>query len=251
MNPMQREFIRMAQIFKARLVAEMEWKQRVLERGLFEDRSNDENTKYEVLSSVRESAYENLRQAYQTRLKATGRAAIVSNNLRELEASLSKLEIQKPIELQLNTLNKAIQSQIADKTVDSNDAQKRIIESREFKNSLKELEKYEECNWVSNATKFEIKEQNDKPVPADLLEIFTKLVNEQANWGQVVASFTDFENAIKHQNPSPALLDAAYKRFVQTLASQNLEQGSAADSKIGESIAEAARSVYQDATCFK
>lgn len=43
MTPVQREFIRLAQIFKSRLVVEMELKQRVMERGLIEQRGiNDE-----------------------------------------------------------------------------------------------------------------------------------------------------------------------------------------------------------------
>lgn len=37
MNPVQREFIRLAQIFKARLMAETELKQRIIERALVED----------------------------------------------------------------------------------------------------------------------------------------------------------------------------------------------------------------------
>lgn len=40
-TPMQREFIRLAQIFKSRLVAEREIQQRVMERGLIEDRFED------------------------------------------------------------------------------------------------------------------------------------------------------------------------------------------------------------------
>ena len=38
MTPIQREFIRLAQIFKARLITEMELRQRVMERGIIEDR---------------------------------------------------------------------------------------------------------------------------------------------------------------------------------------------------------------------
>ncbi|MCC9600417.1 hypothetical protein LOC67_07580 [Stieleria sp. JC731] len=38
MTPLQREFIRLAQIFKSRLVTELEYKQRVMERALIEDR---------------------------------------------------------------------------------------------------------------------------------------------------------------------------------------------------------------------
>lgn len=38
LNPMQREFIRLAQIFKARLITEIELRQRVMERALIEER---------------------------------------------------------------------------------------------------------------------------------------------------------------------------------------------------------------------
>ncbi len=64
MNPMQREFIRLAQIFKARLIAEMEWKQRVIERGLIEDRGNDEDDRYDLLQPIHEKALELERDAY-------------------------------------------------------------------------------------------------------------------------------------------------------------------------------------------
>lgn len=38
MTPLQREFVRLAQIFKSRLITELEYKQRVMERALIEDR---------------------------------------------------------------------------------------------------------------------------------------------------------------------------------------------------------------------
>jgi hypothetical protein len=41
LTPMQREFIRLAQIFKSRLVAEREIQQRVMERSMIEDRFDD------------------------------------------------------------------------------------------------------------------------------------------------------------------------------------------------------------------
>ncbi|MEZ6088460.1 MAG: hypothetical protein R3C05_10625 [Pirellulaceae bacterium] len=41
MTPLQREFVRLAQIFKSRLITELEYKQRVMERALIEDRLGD------------------------------------------------------------------------------------------------------------------------------------------------------------------------------------------------------------------
>jgi hypothetical protein len=53
MTPMQREFIRLAQIFKSQMVAEIELKQRVIERGLIEDREGEE----EELARLQEPAH--------------------------------------------------------------------------------------------------------------------------------------------------------------------------------------------------
>jgi hypothetical protein len=64
MNPMQREFIRLAQIFKAQLIAEMEWKQRVIERGLIEDRSNNEDAILEAMKPAQQAALRQVGNAY-------------------------------------------------------------------------------------------------------------------------------------------------------------------------------------------
>jgi hypothetical protein len=57
LNPMQREFIRMAQIFKSQMIAEIELKQRVVERGLMDqNRSDDEQSENNALKTVRNSA---------------------------------------------------------------------------------------------------------------------------------------------------------------------------------------------------
>lgn len=56
MTPMQREFIRLAQIFKSRLVAEREIQQRVMERGLIEDRFADYSKKLREAAQLEESA---------------------------------------------------------------------------------------------------------------------------------------------------------------------------------------------------
>jgi len=82
MNPMQREFIKLAQIFKARLVAEMEWKQRVMERGLMEDRSNDETKRAEIIRSVHDEALTELKAGYLSLLASI-------RNLRELGSALA------------------------------------------------------------------------------------------------------------------------------------------------------------------
>jgi hypothetical protein len=57
MNPLQREFIKLAQIFKARLVTEMDLKQRVIERAMIEDdREFDLLAEEEAANSIRATA---------------------------------------------------------------------------------------------------------------------------------------------------------------------------------------------------
>lgn len=56
LTPTQREFLRLAQIFKSQMVAEMEYKQRVMERGLLEDRSNSEDAMQEALRGPHDRA---------------------------------------------------------------------------------------------------------------------------------------------------------------------------------------------------
>lgn len=73
LNPMQLEFLRLAQIFKSQMVAEVELKQRIVERGLIQDRSNDETQQAEILADVqaelRRKVKEQLLQIVEDRAK--------------------------------------------------------------------------------------------------------------------------------------------------------------------------------------
>jgi hypothetical protein len=59
LNPMQREFIRLAQIYKSQLIAEIELKQRIVERGLMDQRlSEDTVLERDELTRLRREAIE-------------------------------------------------------------------------------------------------------------------------------------------------------------------------------------------------
>ncbi|MBC8350735.1 MAG: hypothetical protein H8E66_02030 [Planctomycetes bacterium] len=93
MTPLQREFLRLAQIFKSRLITEMEYKQRVTERAVIEERrpTELEQLNLRVLEKERtaretlERAHIARRNAVKTLLKATmrmqGRADEVSERV--------------------------------------------------------------------------------------------------------------------------------------------------------------------------
>lgn len=80
-NPVQREFIKLAQIFKSRMIAELEWKQRVMERGLIEDRSNDDNYRFELLQPIHREAMKLEAQVQEERIKGFRTNAVVGNQI--------------------------------------------------------------------------------------------------------------------------------------------------------------------------
>jgi hypothetical protein len=62
-SPLQREMLRLAQILKARLVTEMEFKQRVMERALIEERIDDSPVNQQAVREREKQAEEELRRA--------------------------------------------------------------------------------------------------------------------------------------------------------------------------------------------
>ena len=80
MTPMQREFIRLAQIFKAQMVAEVEIKQRVVERGLIQDNANDEVQRASLSRQAHAEALQQEQDA-QKQLIESNQAALRSNDV--------------------------------------------------------------------------------------------------------------------------------------------------------------------------
>ncbi len=78
MNSMQRTFLRLAQIFKSQMVAEVELKQRVIERALIEDeRSESFEQEDRLRQSLRTEVLEVRKRAQKTQLEATQRVTVV------------------------------------------------------------------------------------------------------------------------------------------------------------------------------
>ncbi len=65
MSPMQREFIRLAQIFKSQMISESELKRQVVKRGLIEDRSYDDEELARVLDGPHQKALALLRTKFE------------------------------------------------------------------------------------------------------------------------------------------------------------------------------------------
>ncbi len=77
MTPLQREFIRLAQIFKARLITEMEYKQRVMERALIEKRGIDLQMEDRLAAEQELSAKKKLAEAKKSVITAQAHARML------------------------------------------------------------------------------------------------------------------------------------------------------------------------------
>lgn len=70
MTPLQREFIRLAQIFKSRLITEMEYKQRVMERAIIEERLGNRDAELRAAIQKEKSANEELARMQKATVKS-------------------------------------------------------------------------------------------------------------------------------------------------------------------------------------
>lgn len=92
MTPMQREFIRLAQIFKSQMIAEVELKQRVMERGLIEDQANDETARVDATKDVRNKA---LRKEMEVLNRVVGADDVVEEAFQSVRRALKDADAGK------------------------------------------------------------------------------------------------------------------------------------------------------------
>ncbi len=107
MTPLQREFIRLAQIFKSRLVIELEYRQRVAERAIIEKRLKSREEAYKEVEELERAESAELRNAEQERREqdlllrrvsqqiggmATNVAGAISVNLSDVTNMINAME---------------------------------------------------------------------------------------------------------------------------------------------------------------
>lgn len=88
MTPLQREFIRLAQIFKSTMLSEMELKQRIVERALIQQYAGDEEAKLNDTIAQHEAVDKQLKQAVLNRQEAA--AEVLSTVNEQLSGPLNE-----------------------------------------------------------------------------------------------------------------------------------------------------------------
>lgn len=89
LNPVQREFIRLAQVFKSQLISEIELKQRVVERGLMDQKNSDDKIADEQgLLEIRKKA---VRQKNDLLLKNTEATSQVASTIVQAMSSMEQI----------------------------------------------------------------------------------------------------------------------------------------------------------------
>jgi hypothetical protein len=267
MNPMQREFIRLAQIFKARLVAEMEWKQRVLERGLIEDRSNDEDDIFKVLDGVRKKAYGQLGVAYDGVLDAVANLVRATTVLDQIESELAKLPEYVSLHAHGLALTN-IQNELAAKLEEANrkatQANQPELTRAEFlrgfyqndlsiKNFQSVFAGLVNAKWLTRAEREKVVDSLDKlesrraagdPPPfTDLGSVYTLVAERVQVWKSVPIKFQSFRNAILSKDSDLRQLDSSYAELKELLKNQQ-------DTEFGAKIGELCAQLYVDKQKF-
>ena len=112
MNPTQREFIRLAQIFKSQMIAEVELKQRVVERGLIQDRAfQDLEIEARVSPEIRNLAIGARNDSLRLQFKATEQVGnAVSEAITKLQGIRAMLAQQQEMWSLAKTLSSAQQA---------------------------------------------------------------------------------------------------------------------------------------------
>lgn len=100
LNPLQREFIRLAQIFKSKLVTEIELRQRVMERALIEERIGTPEEYRQQLRDARKKEREAQQKVQDIRTEFRENQIRVLSVVREIETALTALQRESE---QLNT----------------------------------------------------------------------------------------------------------------------------------------------------
>ena len=136
MTPMQREFIRLAQIFKSQMVAEIELKQRVIERGMIEDASNSDQEKARLLDTVYAKALQHVQQEFEQYVENNGKEmrdlfTSLQTDLRKERANL-KVSKTKAAELlgKLGSSRTLLRDMLKTAKVDSEDRTLKFLTTR-------------------------------------------------------------------------------------------------------------------------
>ncbi len=144
LNPMQREFIRLAQIYKSQLIAEIELKQRIVERGLMDQRLSEDavleqnqltklrteaiTSRTELLSRKR-AASEQLGETYTNLLASISKAQVAQADI------VSRRETQSKYNSLIESYSSAVDAESTDTPVDES---QRSVDRNRFRTELLE-----------------------------------------------------------------------------------------------------------------
>ncbi|MBP3956497.1 hypothetical protein J8F10_14545 [Gemmata sp. G18] len=161
LNPLQREFIRLAQIFKAQMVTEMQLRQRVMERSLLEERINtnylDELRKAKALEDM---AKGELAKVQDTLQKSSAQATLAIQTI--LAALGAWEESTGQLVVVLDALDRLADARVPDVTVTLRETSGKLVRRpsgnidipKELFETFDRVERIaDEFNYLSPATK--------------------------------------------------------------------------------------------------
>ncbi len=190
LSPLQREFVRLAQIFKARMVTEMELKQRVMERSILEDRVGNYREEQIKAKAKEEASQLELETATKTRSKASAELAdgisqILTQLIADIQADSSVTSIQFTDEL--NSINQQLT----------------------YKDGVNDGKPF--YYLVGNDTRtFKIAVVDPNTTLATSIELLAGYENIYEKMGQVIANFKRFKFTSAAANAELAFLEKVF-----------------------------------------
>ncbi|MCH7729297.1 MAG: hypothetical protein IH991_22885, partial [Planctomycetes bacterium] len=169
LTPLQREFIRLAQIFKSRLITELEYKQRVMERGIIEERLGNR------LKELRDAK---IKEERAERALEKVRNEIAEQRTEILAAYLPALAIFREAVAALDEVNRLAEFASVDVTFDDNVLKIKSIKLGRRSTSDAELVPYESKEDGKKLWILEFADAADKRIWRDTMQKLERNVRE-------------------------------------------------------------------------
>ncbi len=229
MNPTQREFIRLAQIFKSQMIAEVELKQRVIERGLIEDPSSSEDQINEILLKVHkdqalplvETAYSQLIKVERDVQKSSKLMSNIIKKTFDTSQAVGSIENEFKRLLQADDLADAV-----NKYLGGDASTKKRVD--DFIGDVKQrMSVIKNASWLDSVAKSKIEKWTQVRSTSQFLANYNRFLDEMEriskNWENIRAPLRAYITKAQDLYESDEAVDKERSKLIDLLKKNNSE----------------------------
>ncbi len=174
MTPLQREFVRLAQIFKSRLITELEYKQRVMERALIEDRIGNREQELRDAKQKQDEADRTLAEAQRQKSSAIQNVVIDLTKTQAIirDAASDAVEAKRLFDRDFKEFINDIQNE------------QNREEIKAFRQSPVQLGRYYEFyGTIVDGIAFRLSKESEERQPIVVMEVVDPVNNPKVKYG--------------------------------------------------------------------